>query len=526
MEIKRETKEWIKFEDFKKFLKNPFKEGWLTIYKSLSDKDKKQVSSSIFGTFIKNNFKEKSLRKSEWDFLMLYLDYNHEEVEPLIFYRNFHGAREPFFEIAEKFRHFFNLYRKADNHYYFLEESGEEIKVIDFRGDEIKINIKFLFEYLQKNNLILSLGFDLIRWHDKKIESYELERKNEQIKDKELIYSFYSRNENFIGDDAKSFSSICGKRYIMPPENFKDSMLEPKRKYEEFIIGLDKFGNPKYFTCEESKLANYFGANPGSPHFVKPIFFKKEVLDKYYNSPQKYTVKDGYLSYEGLWGIRIDNNLGDNVSVFLGDLGRLPYKEQLHWKNYNIAEGKISEPFFKRNFEAEFCSPSCPAEYFKERMNQFRKNWKEKFNWDLFKPLNKEDEHHWKTLRIPKKDNQKEFDDNVLSLIKIMIDSLNQTEMKKDLIYEREDRSIEILKKYLKQKHQLESSQMIHFLKNVQELRSRGMAHRKASDYKKYYSKFDKGDFSKTFEEILIGAIKTLNTIENKIFGKRSDARN
>lgn len=391
--MERETKEWIEFIDFKEFIKDPFEEGWLTVYKSLSDKDQKQISSTIFSTFIKEDYKEKSLEKTEWDFLMLYLDYDAKEVEPIIFYRNFYGIKETFFEISEKFRHYFNLYSKEDKNYYFLDESGDEIKVIDFKKDEIKINIKFLFEYLREHNLILSLGFDLIRWHDREIKEYNLKKESEKIKDGELNYSFYSRNENFGSDDAKSFSSICGKRYIEVPTDFKESMLEPERRYEEFIIDVDKLGNNINFTCEEEKLGNYFGKNKDSPQFTKSVFFKKEVLDKYYGESSKYSVEDGYLSCKGLWGICIDNNLQTNVAVLLGDLGRLPHKEQKHWKLYNIPKGKISEPFFKRNFEAEFCSPSCPAEYFKERINEFNKKWKEKFGWELFKPLNKEDKH-------------------------------------------------------------------------------------------------------------------------------------
>jgi len=58
---------------------------------------------------------------------------------------------------------------------------------------------------------------------------------------------------------------------------------------------------------------------------------------------------------------------------------------------------------------------------------------------------------------------------------------------------------------------------MIDFLKTLQSLRSKGSAHRKGSDYKKIYEKFDKGNLSKTFENILIQSIWMLNTIENKI---------
>ncbi len=270
------------------------------------------------------------------------------------------------------------------------------------------------------------------------------------------------------------------------------------------------------YTCNESELANFFGANPNAPHFLTHVFFKKEVLDKYYNKPSKYSVVDGYLSEGSKWGINIDNNTEECIIVYLGDLGRLPYEEQQYWKLHNITEGKISQTSFKRNIQAEFCSPTEPALVFKEKLGLFNGKWMDKFNWDLFRPLNEEDKHNLKILKIPDNE-QKEFDEVVLSLNKIIIDSLNISEMKKDLTFESMDNSITILEKYLLQKHYLNSPEMFSFLRSLQKLRSKGSAHRKGSDYNSLYKKFDKGDFSKTFRDILIKTIQVLNTIEAKV---------
>ncbi len=284
-------------------------------------------------------------------------------------------------------------------------------------------------------------------------------------------------------------------------------------KFEKFIIKVDTSGKKIEYTCNESKLANRFGAKPKAPCFLTPVFFKKEVLDKYYNKPSKYSVSDGYLSSGTLWGINIDNNADGCIMVYLGDLGRLPYDEQQHWKLHNITAGSISQTSFKRDFQAEFCSPTEPVLYFKERLEIFNGKWKKKFGWDLFKPLSKEDEHHLKTLRVPDKE-QKEFDEVVLSLNKLIIDSLNVTEIKKDISLDENEKSISILQKYLEQKHKFSSPDMIGFLRNLQGLRSTGSAHQKGSDYEKAYRKFDKGDLSKTFENIITQSIQMLNTLE------------
>lgn len=110
------------------------------------------------------------------------------------------------------------------------------------------------------------------------------------------------------------------------------------KEYLDYIIGIDEYGEPKSYTSNPDKLSNYFGANPGAPHYLTPVFFKKEVLQRYLSRPDIFSVEAGYLRCQCLWGIEIDNEHKDVVSVYLGDLGRdLPTQEQAHWKQYNIA---------------------------------------------------------------------------------------------------------------------------------------------------------------------------------------------
>jgi len=289
-------------------------------------------------------------------------------------------------------------------------------------------------------------------------------------------------------------------------------------RFEKFSF-IDRSGKKVKFSCDKLKLANRFGANLNSP----PIFFDKEVLEKYYNHPSKYSVEDGALFYGRIWMIHIDNNQQDCVMVYLGDLGEMPNEEQKHWKQHNLLkQSGISETSFKRDFKAEFCSPEEPVLFFKEKFGSFNGKWKEKFGWFLFKPLNAEDEHHWKSLKIPAEE-QKEFDEKILSLTKIIIDSLDIIKMKENLIYDENDKSILIFDKYLEQKHKFKSPGAIQYLKNLQELRSKGSAHRKANDFQKTYKEFDKGNFAETFKQNIIGAITLINTLENNLLREKNE---
>ncbi|GAB3020815.1 hypothetical protein GCM10027051_27690 [Niabella terrae] len=53
--------------------------------------------------------------------------------------------------------------------------------------------------------------------------------------------------------------------------------------------------------------------------FFIPVYFKKEVLNKYYNNPQKYQV-DGFRVKSNYISVKMDNNNDDYVVVFLNDL--------------------------------------------------------------------------------------------------------------------------------------------------------------------------------------------------------------
>ena len=121
-----------------------------------------------------------------------------------------------------------------------------------------------------------------------------------------------------------------------------------------FIIGEDQDGSSLEYSCDPDELANYFGANPNAPHYVTPVFFRRDVLQKYYEDTDKYAVEDGYLRCGGLWGVRIDNDQPDYVMVFLGDLRRdLPAAERDYWRSFNIAPvGPMSETAFRRSFLA------------------------------------------------------------------------------------------------------------------------------------------------------------------------------
>lgn len=124
----------------------------------------------------------------------------------------------------------------------------------------------------------------------------------------------------------------------------------------------------------------------------------------------------------------IDNHHDDKVYVWQSDLGRdLSYQEQLYWRSFNIApEGRISKEFTQQQLMTIAINS--------ENLNyKFKRQYKALLNISnnilgnyTLLSLVKEDEHHFGSLKIPSNNEQKQFDEQIPSFTKILIDSLNE----------------------------------------------------------------------------------------------------
>jgi hypothetical protein len=183
----------------------------------------------------------------------------------------------------------------------------------------------------------------------------------------------------------------------------------------------------------------------------------------------------------------MDNDHTEVVVVFLGDLGRdLSETERNYWLSFNIApEGrKISQTTFKRGYMAEFADPEKPDLVFKHEYIHFNQAFREEHGWDFFLPLHTDDAHFLTALRLPSKDNQAEFDSQLLALTKVLVDSINEKGIAKGLTtLEKEEKGITKLEKFFKERGLVGYEPHIKFLRVLQDLRSKSAAHRKGSSY-------------------------------------------
>jgi hypothetical protein len=370
-------------------------------------------------------------------------------------------------------------------------------------------------EFISIRRMYLSICFDFMRLTDLSKTTFEITFHDTVHNQGSAIYSHLVRHLGFSLDGCDLQSWIHGKSIIGYDESKSQTYhFEGDGMYEEFITGYNDKGDFIYSSCRRDD----------SKFFVL-TYFKKEVLDKYYNDPEKYEVTGWHVTCP-FFTIKIDNNVADYVPVLLKELAALPHKEQLHWKQYNIGPKKgISHSYFETMIEGRWVShPESPDLFFKQRYSEFNKKWEGQFGWRLFKPLSKEDSHNFTGLHIPTTNSIKAFCEQLLSLVKLIIDSLNEKELAKSVTLGPNEKAIGKLEKFL-EKRGTPIPELIEFLRNLQSLRSGLIAHRFSksnSDVQRALRYFNLGEKNRieVARKIFTNAILTINSLEMYLVNK------
>lgn len=453
-------------------------------------------------------------------------EYNYAPVAadswPLVIYRDFHGLEEAQYDLLEEFRHFHNLWhdRKGDS-YYKIKDDGDRQKVV-FRdaSGALLVDTAMLRKFCAARDLSIILQVDSVQFFDAAVP-----KTSEDFNEDDLVATSHKTNDTGLSGKP-AFGRMLGKRIIRPL--FKEQCgvwpYEESKSYESYIVGVNEDGSDATYTCDPESLDNYFGANPGHPHYLTPIYFRKEVLGKYLDRPSLFSVEDGYLRCGGLWGLPIDNDHEDRIVVFLGDLGRdLPESEQRYWRSFNVRpEGGVSASCFKRSFLCQFADPDNAELLVKPARRKLLRAWRKAFGFDLYTTFHHADRGILADLRLPLSDEWTEFDRCTIAAAKIFVDYLNEAEIEKGAAEaikqlkvkdpDRPIRGIDKLAAWLDEHGGgTELIGCIESLRLVQALRSKSAAHRKSSALAKLLEGQRMGDASlkEVYKELILAPILT-----------------
>ncbi len=455
---------------------------------------------------------------------------NKDGIEPLVIYREFHGMAEDFVEVAQEFRLYHNLYPgQPPKRFIIFNEDGDDSEAIRYGQDFVEIRTDLLLQFSRTKQMALAVFVQSSRYSKSTLEQLGLQETRSEVR--KAYHQFHLAvvpNESFFASGFSTLGTITGKKYILPRPIPTGERTHQSEQYQEFIIGADAHGKSIKYTCDPNRLANHFGTNPGSPQYLTPVFFRPEVLSKYYADPQKYSVEDGYLRCGGLWGLQIDNDHPDYLVVYLGDLGQdLSENERNYWLSFNIPPGgrKISETNFRRSFLAEPTDPQKADLVFKHQYGRFREDFRKSVGWEFFLSLHQDDEHFLTGLRLMGKDNQAEFDAQLIALTKVLVDSINEKEVSKGIkTLAENDKGITKLEKYFRERGMVGFEPHIKFLRVLQDLRSKSAAHRKGSNYEKLIEDLqleDEGQ-QRVFSALLTAATNFIQYLRTNLLSQES----
>lgn len=183
--------------------------------------------------------------------------------------------------------------------------------------------------------------------------------------------------------------SPCGKDHL--PDLSRLALIECHKRAVE--AGLPVFACVRKKRTHEFKFAkvpflydpdDYFYIpglhRPFDVGFLTPVFFKREVLLKYDNSPS-YRVQFASTTYGTIYTgeeyISFGINKNGLVVMWLGDIAKMPESEQYYLRSENVAsDHSIGSEFYEGQIECVFTEVSREDRLFKARSAFIEANFK------------------------------------------------------------------------------------------------------------------------------------------------------
>ena len=476
-------------------IENPFNEVWTTVYSFPKELKDANNSTAVFACFASLGLEEQILDGQDWlkrpdsfspGFFVCggetgYSTGQDDGFEPIIIQQYFYPLEEGQLMLSQEFILLLKLYRDNDGNYYSIGESGEKGIAVRFDDSHVEIKTKFLMQYMSARQMLY------VQFIDSRVSSpKEFSFRNEVVDNQAYRSDSFNYSNCYQSNKERTLLlSMIYARSIVRPEEVEKCDIWPyensDEEYQDFIMGELPDGTFERFSCNPSRLGTYFGANPDAPHYLTPIYFRPEVLDKYRRNPI-FEVCERKLFCGSQWGVAIDNVKPERVMVYLGDLGRdLPEAERKHFLQYELSptDQSISEEVVAGDFFGMFVEETeGPMSAFFIAYRKMTEAWIEAFSWPLYREPHDDDAHIWQGIRIPTTNSPEEFETVIMNLARMLIDYIDESKLGRGS----RDGSINKLEDFLRSK---EISIDFSELRNLQKLRSAAVAHAKGKKYER-----------------------------------------
>lgn len=272
-------------------------------------------------------------------------------------------------------------------------------------------------------------------------------------------------------------------------------------------------GKPLEWTCNPEALANNFGANPDAPHYLTPVFFRRDVLTHYVDNHEMFHFKNGRLWCGGMWSLAVDDGYNDQVMVWLGDLGLyLPKSEHFHWKKHNlVSTEQVNETTFRRDILAEWVQDDDVFRDLESACISLDKKWKEAFGVHFFVPLSDFDVQRAKSLTFPTNASHFGLSTQIDRLILLTVESINTKNLP---TLAEANSSMNRLDAFLADKKAPGDVSYLSNLRLLYEIRSKGGAHRVGKEGLALINQLRAGNtLRENFADLVAGVIENLKLL-------------
>jgi len=361
-----------------------------------------------------------------------------ENAEPVFYFRGLEGYQplSGYLELNQRLSHVLGIHWiPSKESYCRLNDEGDLDEIVVAKKDDkhiiCTVQCNALEYYMLLTNTVLVRVFDVTRCHDV-IKLVETDRAEQNIsnEDDEL----YARHILVTGKSKQAEAGVLrGFQIIRPKANLDDIISDDHEKeYATFIAYDWKHKKVGEHSCDSDQLGNYF-VESDYPYGISPVFFRPEVLAKYKQDPDKYTLKQRSISCRGSWHLKTyDINEAGQVHTYLVYLGHLPFKEQMYWKSFNESpKAPISERALTTDFKGEWDTTYNPLESLKSLLHDYpltHQNGKEVAIWSL--PCEQK-EQTFNKLYYVATESKKEWQDQILELAKLVIDGFQKKPIRK-----------------------------------------------------------------------------------------------
>lgn len=413
-----------------------------------------------------------------------------DQGQQLIFGREFEGKNGNdrfYFEVSQEFAHLESIHwQREHSSYCRFDNNGELEHVVSItKRDRQDISlVSCLWEpletYLVTSKQVLVRLFDFTLLDRSAFRDWG---PNAETIFDELDDFFYRQKINGDAAYTRGVQIIRPRRpSIEVFNNIKgDSSNTHEDNYCEFIAKDWRNGTLSKISTDPRSTTNYFDAkNNNLPFELSPAFFKPEVLLKYKADKDKFTLGERDLTCRAAWHLKgFDVNEAGQVFAYICDLRNLPYNEQLYWLSYNEPpKAPISQRALANDFKGEWSDQICPL----QQIIGLARSWsQENLEWWILG-----DDTLLDRVNVPLTSSKDEWAEAFLDLAKLIIEGFSYKELRKlldiaEANYEKEERSISLLRKLVNKIHGANQSYQLEGLREVQYIRSKVKGHRESN---------------------------------------------